>query len=102
MALATAPSPLAPTESPDVPPGQHGRRVVVIAAAIAVVLATIAVLWARRGAQEPSLDDAARRYHPAPTVTTGVPQLLTPAPGVYRYTGSGTEQLSLLQTQQQW
>ncbi|MBI2706245.1 MAG: hypothetical protein HYX32_13270 [Actinobacteria bacterium] len=83
---------------------RNRRRWVLEVAAIVAVLTLLGlgVLWSRRGAQEASLDEAARRFQQGPSATVPEMRLLTPTPGVYRYRGSGTEQLSVLQTQQSW
>lgn len=80
------------------------RRVVVTLASVGLLagLVAVAVAWARRGADQASFSDAADRFQQS--TGTSLPSLATPAPapGVYRYTGDGTEQLSLLGTQQAW
>jgi hypothetical protein len=77
----------------------------IVLAVVMVVLAGGAtafwILWAQRGAHEVSIDQAVddfRKQHGAST-TSG---FLRPPAGVYTYTGTGTERLSLLKTTQHW
>lgn len=82
---------------------RNGRWVPELVAAVAVVaLLGGGVLWSRRGAQEASLDQATQRFRQGQPATAPEVRLLSPTPGVYRYSGSGTERLSVLQTQQSW
>lgn len=85
--------------------GGHRRRRRVAAGvlvAVAVVAAVVIGVWVRRGAEPASLDDAARRFEESAGSTSVQPALLVPRPGVYRYTGDGLEELSVLQTGQRW
>ena len=71
------------------------RRLVIVVAAIAVVFAMVAawfVFGGERAAE--SSEDAARQRLSGSNVPTGTDRS-TPAPGLYRYEGRGTEESSL-------
>lgn len=68
-------------------------------AAVLVAGGAFAVAWSQRGAEEASVEEAVRELD-GRGGTEG--SFLRPAGGVYVYEGTGTEQLSLLATGQQW
>ncbi len=80
------------------------RRLVVIAVLVALAggAGVFAVLWANRGAEEVSTQDAIERYREEEGGGAETAGFLEPATGVYTYEGSGTERLSLLGTKQEW
>ncbi|HEY5155516.1 MAG TPA: hypothetical protein VIJ47_12320, partial [Acidimicrobiales bacterium] len=98
------------TGSPEVAVREPGRRrrhwARIIAAVVGVALiagvAIFVVLW-NRGSSRPVSIEEARRQEGAPgTDQSTSTELLRPAPGVYRYSGEGTEHLDkppLTQTQ---
>jgi hypothetical protein len=106
--------PEAPTLAPPEPTAQgHGppprrwytRPRWIVLAVVVLVLAGGAtafwIRWSNRGAHEVSIDHAVddfRKQHGASS-TSG---FLRPPAGVYTYTGTGSERLSLLDTTQHW
>lgn len=80
------------------------RRLVVIVALVALAggVGVFAALWANRGAEEVSTQDAIERYRQEEGGGAETAGFLRPASGVYTYEASGTERLSLLDTSQQW
>ncbi len=76
------------------------RPGVLVALAVVVVAAgAFAIAWSTRGAEEASVEEAVHELDGTGGTDSG---FLRPAGGVYVYEGSGTEQLSLLATGQQW
>jgi hypothetical protein len=59
-----------------------------------------AVAWSRRGAEEKSLEEAIAAFRER--ARNEGTDALRPAPGVYRFRGTGTEKLSVLGTSQRW
>jgi hypothetical protein len=86
-------------------PSWYRRRgcLAAVAAVMLVVgvgIATLAVAWSHRGADEKSVQSAVDTFRRrAQDLGAGV---LRPPPGVYSYQGTGTEKLSVLATSQQW
>ena len=83
------------------------RRPRRLALVVTLVLLTggagvFAVLWANRGAEEVSTQDAIERFREEEGGGTETAGFLKPATGVYTYEASGTEELSLLGTSQKW
>lgn len=97
-------------ESPEpAPQHDHRRRWIVLGVVGVLVVvggAVFAKLWSERGAEEASVTDAVDEFREGDgtSVTTAdtTPDILRPPAGVYTYTGSGTEHLSLLATEQHW
>ncbi|HET6915866.1 MAG TPA: hypothetical protein VFH56_07220 [Acidimicrobiales bacterium] len=92
MSVATRPPPL--LQEPPPPARRRGRRWPwIAAAAVVAVVATVAALFWFGGdaAKQVSMDKARSRL---PSGQTG-PLGQRPAPGVYQYTGSGTDRLTL-------
>ncbi len=88
-----------PTEEAAAPPGRHPKRrrrliAVALAGVVVVALGYFAWGWLREDATPVSLADASKRFernHRGPA-QGGAP--LTPAEGVYRYQGHGSDHLS--------
>ncbi|MEZ5169807.1 MAG: hypothetical protein R3A49_03570 [Acidimicrobiia bacterium] len=80
------------------------RRVILIVVLVVFAggVGVFAVLWANRGPEEVSTQDAVERYREEEGGGTETAGFLQPATGVYTYEGSGTERLSLLGTNQEW
>jgi hypothetical protein len=80
----------------------HRRRwsvmIVVVAVAAAGGLA-VAQRWRSRGPQQASVNAAVDRFRSSSTAPAA-PAAIMPAPGVYTYTGGGTERLSFMATSQ--
>jgi hypothetical protein len=75
--------------------------VALVAAVVVVGGATpFAIGWSHRGAKEASVDKAIANFRKSRGATNG--GFLRPAPGVYTFAGTGSEQLSLLATTQHW
>jgi hypothetical protein len=73
--------------------------VAVVSSALVVGAAVFARAWSERGADEASVDEAIESQQTASTVEAAD---LQPATGVYTYSATGTEALSLLDTGQGW
>jgi hypothetical protein len=74
----------------------HRRRWLVVGVILAVVVAAIAVfayLWSHSGSHPVSVGEARRRFASGNDAPAAAARF-TPAEGVYRYTGSGSESLS--------
>ncbi|MGZ4715181.1 MAG: hypothetical protein ACXWCB_00620 [Acidimicrobiales bacterium] len=84
---------------------RHRRRWLIAAAVLAVVLVAAGwLVWAAvHGGQvhQVEVQDAVDRYRAGNTGATGDASQMGPAPGVYQFSGSGTEKLSLQTTQRQ-
>lgn len=79
-------------------------RVALIALAVVVLIggAALAVAWPNRGAHQASTEDVVDRFREEGSDTDEPAGDLDPPAGVYTYDGTGTERLSLLDTQQSW
>lgn len=75
--------------------------ILVIVLALVAGGTVFAIRWSNRGAKEVSTQNALDRYRKQGG-GNGTAALLRPAPGVYEYTARGTENLSFLNTTQQW
>ena len=77
------------------------RSLAVLGCALAVggVIA-LAIAWFDRGAEQASVEDAVRQLDESQRGAES--ESLRPAAGVYVYEGVGTEQLSVLGTNQEW
>lgn len=74
----------------------HRRRWLVVGVILAAVVAAIAVfvyLWSHSGSHPVSVGEARRRFESGNDAPAAAARF-TPAEGVYRYTGSGSESLS--------
>ena len=72
------------------------RWVIILGGIVALLIVAVAVfayLWSRSGAHPVSVDEARRRFESG-NGTAARAARFTPAEGVYRYTGSGSESLS--------
>lgn len=89
----------------DVSPGHphpHRRRRVVIAAVLGVVVVGVGVfvlVWNRQNARPVKVSEAIKRFHASSTSTpvsstAATAPTVRPQPGVYEYTGSGTDHIS--------
>ena len=79
------------------------RRLVLVAAGavVAVGVGVFAYQWATRGAEEVAVSDRIEQYREA-AGSDRPSGFLRPATGVYTYEASGSEELSVLGTTQQW
>lgn len=82
----------------------RGRRALLVGLGVVLVGAAVwfGVRWSQRGADEASTGDAVDRFRRQSGGDAGNAGFLRPAAGVYEYTATGTERLSLLSTGQQW
>lgn len=88
---------------PDVQRWGRATRILLLVVGVAVVagLGALAYLWATRGAEEVSVAERVERFREEAGVEEPS-EFLRPATGVYTFEATGTEELSVLGTTQQW
>jgi hypothetical protein len=93
----------APPDEGSARPWWRRPRWIALLAALAILViggTVFGLAWSRRGAEQASVEEAVEGLDR--DARDGEGDFLRPATGVYVYAGEGTEQLSVLDTTQQW